>query len=163
MFLIGFVLRMIPGHLSTGRVLYCANIVFWYLRILDLMSVNSKLGPYITMVGKMVLQMYHIVIILTVVFMAFGILRQSILFPMEDWHWLLVRNIFYKPYFMLYGEVYAGEIDTCGDYRQSDTEYSCVPGQWITQVGMAAFLLVANILLISLLIAVFKSVSDHIL
>lgn len=30
-------------------------------------------------------------------------------------HWLLVRNIFYKPYFMLYGEVYADEIDTCGD------------------------------------------------
>lgn len=46
---------------------------------------------------------------------AFGLLRQSITYPYEDWHWILVRNIFLQPYFMLYGEVYAAEIDTCGD------------------------------------------------
>jgi hypothetical protein len=54
---------------------------------------------------------------LLVCLMAFGVARQSITFPHEKWNWLLVRNIFYKPYFMLYGEVYAGEIDTCGDVR----------------------------------------------
>lgn len=47
--------------------------------------------------------------------LAFGLARQSITYPDETWHWLLLRNIFYKPYFMLYGEVYATEIDTCGD------------------------------------------------
>ena len=46
---------------------------------------------------------------------SFGLLRQSITYPYEDWHWILVRNIFLQPYFMLYGEVYAAEIDTCGD------------------------------------------------
>lgn len=59
--------------------------------------------------------MSYIIALLLVVLMAFGISRQSIIYPHEKWNWILVRNIFYKPYFMLYGEVYAGEIDTCGD------------------------------------------------
>ena len=73
--------------------------------------------------------MNYIIVLLLVTLMAFGVSRQAITFPHEKWNWLLVRyemidfwviilssrNIFYKPYFMLYGEVYAGEIDTCGD------------------------------------------------
>lgn len=43
---------------------------------------------------------------------------------------------------MLYGEVYAGEIDTCGDEGTN-----CVPGGWIPPILMTIFLLVANILL----------------
>jgi transient receptor potential cation channel subfamily M protein 3 len=50
--------------------------------------------------------MSYIVVMLLVTLMAFGVARQSITYPHEKWHWLLVRNIFYKPYFMLYGEVY---------------------------------------------------------
>lgn len=34
---------------------------------------------------------------------------------MQFWDNFQIRNIFYKPYFMLYGEVYADEIDQCGD------------------------------------------------
>lgn len=53
----------------------------------------------------------YFIMILLVVMMAFGVVRQSITYPDEEAHWLLVRNIFLKPYFMIYGEVYAGEID----------------------------------------------------
>lgn len=59
--------------------------------------------------------MMYILVLLLVTLMSFGISRQAITYPHEKWQWLLIRNIFYKPYFMLYGEVYAGEIDTCGD------------------------------------------------
>lgn len=59
--------------------------------------------------------MMYILALLLVTLMSFGISRQAITYPHEKWQWLLIRNIFYKPYFMLYGEVYAGEIDTCGD------------------------------------------------
>uniref|UniRef100_A0A914LF35 Ion transport domain-containing protein n=1 Tax=Meloidogyne incognita TaxID=6306 RepID=A0A914LF35_MELIC len=79
--------------------------------------------------------------------------RQSITFPHEKWSWILVRNIFYKPYFMLYGEVYAGEIDTCGDEGTN-----CVPGHWIPPILMTVFLLIANILLINMLIAIFNNI-----
>lgn len=56
--------------------------------------------------------MIHITLILAIVMASFGVFRQSIHYPYSDWNWQLVRNIFYKPYFMLYGEVYAFEIDS---------------------------------------------------
>lgn len=61
------------------------------------------------------MNMSSIVVMLGISLLGFGLARQSITYPNEEWHWLLLRNVFYKPYFMLYGEVYADEIDTCGD------------------------------------------------
>ncbi|KAK6047286.1 hypothetical protein COOONC_15209 [Cooperia oncophora] len=117
--------------------------------------------------------MSYIIVMLVVSLLAFGLARQSITYPNEDWHWLLVRNVFYKPYFMLYGEVYADEIDTCGDeawdshlekgvpITNSTSGSTCVPGYWIPPVLMTFFLLVANILLMSMLIAIFNNIFDQ--
>lgn len=43
--------------------------------------------------------------------MCFGLSRQAIKFPNEEFRWELVKGIFLEPYFMLYGEVYADTID----------------------------------------------------
>jgi hypothetical protein len=56
--------------------------------------------------GKMIKNMLYFVVLLLVVLMSFGVSRQSILFPDEDPEWILIRQIFLQPYFMLYGEVY---------------------------------------------------------
>uniref|UniRef100_A0A914VNG0 Uncharacterized protein n=1 Tax=Plectus sambesii TaxID=2011161 RepID=A0A914VNG0_9BILA len=156
-FAIGFSFRMFPDTRdSFGRVILACNSVFWHIKLLDFMSIHPRLGPYITMAGKMVLNMSYIILVLLVTLMAFGLARQSITYPHERWHWLLVRNIFYKPYFMLYGEVYAGEIDTCGDEGTN-----CVPGGWIPPILMTIFLLIANILLINMLIAIFNNIFNE--
>lgn len=55
--------------------------------------------------------MISLLLILLIVIMSFGVVHQAIDFPYEEWDWQSVRNIFYKPYFMMYGEVYAAEID----------------------------------------------------
>ncbi|VDL62851.1 unnamed protein product [Nippostrongylus brasiliensis] len=171
-FIIGFAMRTF-GVISSGRVVLACNSVLWTMKLLDYMSVHPRLGPYITMAGKMILNMSYIIVMLVVSLLAFGLARQSITFPNEDWHWLLVRNIFYKPYFMLYGEVYADEIDNCGDeawdahlekglpITNSTFGDTCVPGYWIPPVLMTFFLLVANILLMSMLIAIFNHIFDQ--
>ncbi|KAK6725895.1 hypothetical protein RB195_004302 [Necator americanus] len=153
-FLVGFGFRMQPmlRH-SYGRVILSCSNVLWYMKVLEYLSVHPLLGPYIQMAAKMVVSMCYIIVLLLVTLMAFGVSRQAITYPHEKWNWLLVRNIFYKPYFMLYGEVYAGEIDTCGDEGTN-----CVPGGWIPPVLMTIFLLVANILLINMLIAIFNNI-----
>lgn len=58
---------------------------------------------------------------------------------------------------MLYGEVYADKIapDECGPEE-------CPTGRWITPVIMSIYLLVANILLINLLIAVFNNIFNEV-
>lgn len=56
---------------------------------------------------------------------------------------------------MLYGEVFADGIDPpCG----GEDEPPCLTGRWINPAVMAIYLLIANILLINLLIAVFNNI-----
>lgn len=115
-YFVSFAFRFNPATVHTySRVILASNSVLWHMKLFDFLSVHPRIGPYITMAGKMILAMSYIIVMLLVTLMAFGVVRQSITFPHEKWNWILVRNIFYKPYFMLYGEVYAGEIDTCGD------------------------------------------------
>jgi transient receptor potential cation channel subfamily M protein 3 len=57
------------------------------------------------------------VIILLILLMSFGLSRQAIKYPNEEFRWELVKNIFLEPYFMLYGEVYADTIDRNDKYN----------------------------------------------
>ncbi|KAF3832047.1 hypothetical protein F7725_025712 [Dissostichus mawsoni] len=60
--------------------------------------------------------MLYFVVIMLVVLMSFGVAKQAILHPDEEPTWRLARNIFYMPYWMIYGEVFADSIDPpCGD------------------------------------------------
>ncbi|XP_045070300.1 transient receptor potential cation channel subfamily M member 1-like isoform X2 [Coregonus clupeaformis] len=186
-FLLGLMLRLQNEPLmSIGRVIYCVDIIFWYIRVLDIFGVNKYLGPYVMMIGKMMIDMLYFVVIMLVVLMSFGVARQAILHPDEIPTWRLARNIFYMPYWMIYGEVFADSIDRksdiniyameinppCGDnmYDEDGKKLPpCIPGAWLTPAIMACYLLVANILLVNLLIAVFnntflevKSVSNQI-
>ncbi|KAK5871587.1 hypothetical protein PBY51_004460 [Eleginops maclovinus] len=206
-FSVGMVLRLQePPLMSYGRVIYCVNIIYWYIRLLDIFGVNKYLGPYVMMIGKMMIDMMYFVIIMLVVLMSFGVARQAILNPNEDPSWMLARNIFFMPYWMIYGEVFADQIDhmhsrklkqrlnekpwlssnylrTYGTWRSSGpsnfpqcsqtptpcgqnitTEDGgvvalppCKTGAWIVPAIMACYLLVANILLVNLLIAVFNN------
>ncbi|KAL1129661.1 hypothetical protein AAG570_012606 [Ranatra chinensis] len=155
-FLIGLSLRLKPSSMPLGRVMFCVDIVYWYLRILNILGVNKYLGPLVTMMGKMVKNMIYFVVLLLVVLMSFGVCRQAILFPDSDPDWSLAKEVFFQPYFMLYGEVFADSIDPpCGDEPGME---QCHTGRWITIVVMSTYLLVANILLINLLIAVFNNI-----
>ncbi|XP_042579827.1 transient receptor potential cation channel subfamily M member 3 isoform X8 [Cyprinus carpio] len=199
-FSIGMVLRLQdPPLMSYGRVIYCVNIIYWYIRLLDIFGVNKYLGPYVMMIGKMMIDMMYFVIIMLVVLMSFGVARQAILNPNEDPSWMLARNIFFMPYWMIYGEVFADQIDhvnsrklqhkvndklwlvenyirTQGTGRSSGPSHiapcgqnitteegvivslpPCKTGAWIIPAIMACYLLVANILLVNLLIAVFNN------
>ncbi|XP_017577051.1 transient receptor potential cation channel subfamily M member 1a isoform X1 [Pygocentrus nattereri] len=168
-FLLGLLLRLQnEPYMGYGRVIYCVDIIFWYIRVLDIFGVNKYLGPYVMMIGKMMIDMLYFVVIMLVVLMSFGVARQAILHPDEEPTWRLARNIFYMPYWMIYGEVFADSIDLyameinppCGEnmYDEDGKKLPpCIPGAWLTPAIMACYLLVANILLVNLLIAVFNN------
>ncbi|XP_028025210.1 transient receptor potential cation channel trpm isoform X2 [Bombyx mandarina] len=159
-FLVGLTLRLREISRDVGRVIYCVDIIYWYLRILNILGVNKYLGPLVTMMGKMVKNMIYFVVLLLVVLMSFGVARQAILHPDKDASWHLIREVFYQPYFMLYGEVFAGDIDPpCG---KEIGDRKCVTGRWITPIAMTVYLLIANILLINLLIAVFNNIFNEV-
>lgn len=102
---------------SAGRVVLAIDSMLWSIKLLDFLSVHPRFGPYVTIASKMIMSMVNIVVLLMISLLAFGLTRQSITYPNEEWSWLLLRNVFYKPYFMLYGEVYADEIGMSFEVR----------------------------------------------
>ncbi|XP_069361506.1 transient receptor potential cation channel trpm isoform X8 [Maniola hyperantus] len=154
-FLVGLTLRLRAASMDVGRVIYCVDIIYWYLRILNILGVNKYLGPLVTMMGKMVKNMIYFVVLLLVVLMSFGVARQAILYPDRDASWYLIREVFFQPYFMLYGEVFAEQMaPPCGLPGLEE----CRVGHWVPPVVMSIYLLIANILLVNLLIAVFNNI-----
>uniref|UniRef100_A0A8C3KV93 Transient receptor potential cation channel subfamily M member 6 n=1 Tax=Chrysolophus pictus TaxID=9089 RepID=A0A8C3KV93_CHRPC len=153
LFMIGFGLRWSEPPVQTaGRLLYCLDIIFWYARLLDLFAVNQHAGPYLTMIGKMVTNMFYIVIMMAIVLLSFGVSRKAILSPEEPPSWSLARDIVFQPYWMMFGEVYAGEIDVC------ETNQDCPPGSFLTPFLQAVYLFVQYIIMVNLLIAFFNNV-----
>lgn len=60
--------------------------------------------------------MFYIVVIMAIVLLSYGVPRQAILYPNETASWTLAKEVVFQPYWMMYGEVYAYEIDGKEDY-----------------------------------------------
>ncbi|KAM3828128.1 transient receptor potential cation channel subfamily M member 7 isoform 2-T2 [Vipera latastei] len=167
-FFIGFVLRFgakgnfhentyqINYVFVAGRLTYCLNIIFWYVRLLDFLAVNQHAGPYVMMIGKMVANMFYIVVIMALVLLSFGVPRKAILYPNEEPSWVLAKDIVFQPYWMIFGEVYAYEIDVCAN--NSESKHLCVTGSWLTPFLQSVYLFVQYIIMVNLLIAFFNNV-----
>uniref|UniRef100_A0A8B9IJ27 Transient receptor potential cation channel subfamily M member 7 n=1 Tax=Anser cygnoides TaxID=8845 RepID=A0A8B9IJ27_ANSCY len=139
-------------------ITYCLNIIFWYVRLLDFLAVNQQAGPYVMMIGKMVANMFYIVVIMALVLLSFGVPRKAILYPNEAPSWTLARDIVFHPYWMIFGEVYAYEIDVCANNSESQVAHLCGPGTWLTPFLQAVYLFVQYIIMVNLLIAFFNNV-----
>ena len=129
------------------------------------MSASKFLGPFVEMIGRMVKKMVFFVSLIAVVLMAYGVFRQSLLFPHEeDFNWFLVRDIFFQPYFMIYGEEFVDEINPeCGNgtYPNGTPMVACETGRWLNPLVMAIYLLMAFIMLPNVLIAVFNNIFNR--
>ncbi|XP_060069343.1 transient receptor potential cation channel subfamily M member 1-like [Ylistrum balloti] len=154
-FAMAVTLRFIPATLRDARILYTINIVFWYPRILQMISVNRYLGPYIKIMAKLFIDMCYFTVIMVIVVITFGIVRQSIHFQHEEPSWKLVRNVFFYPYWMIYGELFAHEIDTC--YDPDNHPGGCTYGSWVAPAFMCVYLLLIYVLLVNMLIARFNA------
>ncbi|KAM9816668.1 transient receptor potential cation channel subfamily M member 7 [Neosynchiropus ocellatus] len=156
-FFIGFGLRLAGGEAFVpGRMVYCLNIIFWYVRLMDILAVNQQAGPYVMMIAKMVANMFYIVVIMAIVLLTYGVPRKAILYPSEEPSWTLAKDVLFQPYWMMYGEVYAYEIDVCAN--NSEVSKLCAPGVWLTPLLQAVYLFVQYILMVNLLIAFFNNV-----
>uniref|UniRef100_A0A4W6FJZ5 non-specific serine/threonine protein kinase n=1 Tax=Lates calcarifer TaxID=8187 RepID=A0A4W6FJZ5_LATCA len=158
-FFIGFGLRLGGGEAFVpGRTVYCLNIIFWYVRLLDILAVNQQAGPYVMMIAKMVANMFYIVVIMAIVLLSYGVPRKAILYPHEEPSWTLAKDVVFQPYWMMYGEVYAYEIDVCANNSEQSVRSLCTAGVWLTPLLQAVYLFVQYILMVNLLIAFFNNV-----
>ncbi|XP_026042278.1 transient receptor potential cation channel subfamily M member 6 isoform X2 [Astatotilapia calliptera] len=137
---------------TAGRLTYCLDIIFWFIRVMDLLAVNQHAGPYLTMITKMTRNMFYIVVMMAIVLLTYGVSRKAVLSPDEEPSWSLARDIVFQPYWMIYGEVYASEIDPC----QEDD--SCPPASFLAPFLQAVYMFVQYIIMVNILIAFFNNV-----
>ncbi|XP_068523898.1 transient receptor potential cation channel subfamily M member 3 [Anas acuta] len=228
LFSVGMVLRLQDLPLrSDGRVIYCVNIIYWYIRLLDIFGVNKYLGPYVMMIGKMVRKVDELVLfcqhvldsvslvwpikslqwffVLCFVFVCFVVCLLCLFFffltdyysqqaqclfaanrilkfgsflqgsqqvvygwgfavlqsaPLQEHSGVLAMN-YWKNSFLVCIFVFlfpapCGQNETREDGKIIQLP-PCKTGAWIVPAIMACYLLVANILLVNLLIAVFNN------
>uniref|UniRef100_A0A672R3X9 non-specific serine/threonine protein kinase n=1 Tax=Sinocyclocheilus grahami TaxID=75366 RepID=A0A672R3X9_SINGR len=156
LFLVGVSLRWHQETRLASHIVYSLDFIFWSVRLLDLFAVNQHAGPYLTMITKMMSNMFYIVVIMAIVLVSFGTSRKSILSPNEDPSWSLLRDVVFQPYWMIFGEVYAGEID--GESAEVHNPETCVPGAFLTPFLQAVYLFVQYIIMVNVLIAFFNNV-----
>ena len=53
-FFLALAFRVVSDWRAVGRVLYAINVSLWTIRSLKFFSVNKYLGPFVTLMGKMV-------------------------------------------------------------------------------------------------------------
>ncbi|KAK7933882.1 hypothetical protein WMY93_004778 [Mugilogobius chulae] len=153
LFVFGFLMRWFSEPYRTaGRICYCLDIIFWFVRVLDLLAVNQHAGPYLTMITKMTRNMFFIVVMMAIVLLSFGVSRKSILSPNEEPSWSLLLDVVFQPYWMIFGEVYAGEIDPCDDGEP------CAPASFLTAFLQAVYMFVQYIIMVNILIAFFNNI-----
>ena len=127
--------------------------------------------------------MLSFLLIMVVFLLAYGVAQQAILFPNEGPSWALIPKILFRPYFQVYGELFIEDVDYASKSSSkqnidstatilthiylfilsaapdqtafSTPRYNAYGGSLVTFI-MAFYLLVANILLLNLLIAIFK-------
>ncbi|XP_040010255.1 transient receptor potential cation channel subfamily M member 6 isoform X2 [Xiphias gladius] len=153
LFLAGLGLRWhADPYRTAGRITYCLDIIFWFIRVTDLLAVNQHAGPYLTMITKMTSNMFFIVVMMAIVLLSFGVSRKAILSPDEEPSWSLARDVVFQPYWMIFGEVYATEIDPCDDGNP------CPPASFLTPFLQAVYMFFQYIIMVNILIAFFNNI-----
>ncbi|KAL7064816.1 hypothetical protein AAHC03_05292 [Spirometra sp. Aus1] len=141
----------------VARCAYSLLLILSNAKLLNLMMLSRYYGPLVVMINKMWAQLLNAAIILCIIMIAYGAAVQVLLFPRSNkYNWDLVFNIFYYPYFQLFGEMsfefYNAE-DACnGTFNECPRHNPVVP------VLHAAYMLIAVLIFLNLLIAVFSKV-----
>ncbi|XP_078387781.1 transient receptor potential cation channel subfamily M member 4a isoform X1 [Cetorhinus maximus] len=167
MFIAGVICRMFRSWFEMGRVLLCLDFMVFSFRLVHIFAVNKQLGPKIIIVGKMMKDVFFFLFFLGVWLMAYGVATQGLLYHTETRVSWILRRVFYRPYLQIFGQIPLDEIDAARFHSKctgnlttglEDELSHCTNAyaNWLVILLLTIFLLVANILLVNLLIAMFS-------
>ncbi|XP_067945042.1 transient receptor potential cation channel subfamily M member-like 2 [Watersipora subatra] len=126
-------------YFSWARWFYSFSFVLFFVRFTEVFYVVDSLGPNFTIMMKMMSELGFLIVVLVTIILVFGVVTQAIIFPESVLNDVLIRNIIYKPYYQMYGELFLE------DYQTGFTSYL-----------LGFYLILTNILLLNLLIAMFS-------
>ncbi|XP_043854484.1 transient receptor potential cation channel subfamily M member 4 isoform X2 [Dromiciops gliroides] len=171
-FMLGVGCRLTPEMYQLGRTVLCLDFMVFTLRLLHIFTVNKQLGPKIVIVNKMMKDIFFFLFFLGVWLVAYGVATEGLLRPQDRDLPAILRRVFYRPYLQIFGQVPQSDMDVtlmqqdnCSKelglwaQPQGSLSGSCVSiyANWLVLLLLVVFLLVANVLLLNLLIAMFSA------
>ncbi|XP_060085573.1 transient receptor potential cation channel subfamily M member-like 2 [Ylistrum balloti] len=170
---IAFIIHFWEEWFEVTKIMYCINGVILYIRILKTYTANANLGPKMVMIQRMMAELKMFVMVLLVFLLAYGISSQALLYKQRRPSWNILKDVFYFPYWQLFGEIYLDDLNTDTDCmeaaslindtaRAATEKLYCLQNHWLVYFLLAAYLMVGNVLLLNLLIAIFSHVFDTI-
>ncbi|WAR05192.1 TRPM2-like protein [Mya arenaria] len=150
LFIIGVILRFLPyeSTFEAARVFLALNFVTFFLRLLHIFSVHKELGPKLVMIGKMIQDLMYFLVILMVFVFSYAVASHSILYPNS-------------PLTLKTAVQIIREADCTYDVSlwMNSTMARCPTdtGKWVVPIMMGIYMLLANVLLLNLLIAMFSN------
>ncbi|XP_060065040.1 transient receptor potential cation channel subfamily M member-like 2 [Ylistrum balloti] len=168
LFLVGAICLVGSGSvpLEVGRIFFSFSFIGFFLRLLGLFSVHKDLGPKLVMITKMFVDLIYFLAILMVFVVSYSIAAHSILYPVSRFDGDLLFNLLRIPYWNLYGELILDEMEIkepeCSFdplLYENDTLPRCPTqiGGYVVPILMGFYMMIANILLLNLLIAMFSN------
>ncbi|XP_052803076.1 transient receptor potential cation channel subfamily M member 2-like [Mya arenaria] len=165
LFIIGIILRFTPyeSTFEAARVILAINFVTFFMRLLHIVSVHKELGPKLVMIGKMIQDLMYFLVILMVFMCSYAIASHSILYPNSPLTWNTAVQIIHNSYWNIYGELFLDEIEADCSHNaalwMNGTQARCPTdtGKWVVPIMMGIYMLLANVLLLNLLIAMFSN------
>ncbi|CAD5126251.1 DgyrCDS14416 [Dimorphilus gyrociliatus] len=160
MFTLAFILRIsLPlERFSWVRNFFCLSLGCFYIGLLQICYVSEVTGPKLIMVQKMLKNLFQFMVILTIFMLSYGVVSQGLRHPNASLDWNLLKNIIYKPYWQMYGELFLDDIEG----NNQDCNNSCPEKSWLALILFAIYMVIVNILLLNLLIAMFSSTYEKV-
>ncbi|XP_041438825.1 transient receptor potential cation channel subfamily M member 2 [Xenopus laevis] len=173
LFAVGLICRLASvDTVYLGRVFLSIDFMIFCVRLLHIFTVSKVLGPKIIMLRRMVMDLFFFLFLLAIWIVSYGVAKQAILTSNEiRLNWIF-RNIVYEPYLTLFGQM-PSDIDglnfdptKCSQDGTNPLLPKCVYNdgsgnplfpEWLTIILTCIYLLMANILLLNLLIAMFSN------
>ncbi|XP_052773611.1 transient receptor potential cation channel subfamily M member-like 2 [Mya arenaria] len=165
LYILAFILHLLDFY-QASKVLYCINSVVFILFLTKFYTASTSIGPKMVMIQRMLGELQLFIFVVLVFLLAYGIAAQGLLYSERSPSWTILRDVFYYPYWQLYGELFFDAIGDDGDGCDSDQsmgkciqgDRDCLTYHWMVPFILAAYLMIGNILLLNLLIAIFSNV-----
>jgi len=161
LFYVGFIVGS-QGLASAERAIMAADLVLWIIKFVQFYRMFYTLGPYLIMINKMMFHMVGFVLVLIVAVIAYGIFMHTLLFPDVSVSWDIVFKLLFRPYLLVFGELGIASYTLSTKSTVYGTKKVSEATEIIVVLGMCIYLLVANVLLLNMLIAVFNNIYDDV-
>ncbi|XP_069827973.1 transient receptor potential cation channel subfamily M member 2-like [Dendropsophus ebraccatus] len=172
LFIVGLICRLVRADtVYLGRVFLSLDFMIFCIRFMHIFTVSRVLGPKIIILRRMVKDIFFFLFLLAIWIVSYGVALQAITTINEDRLYWIFRNVVYGPYLTLFGQmpsIVDGlnlDLTKCSVNGTNPSQPKCAYNdgngnalfpEWLTIILLCLYLLLANILLLNLLIAMFS-------